>query len=172
MNRHCLLAPLILLALSACASPPETGGETVLERRDSYAIALIAPGSAPTREPFGNRINLIRYGNGDYWLTSTLHSTKRCRTRIDPALGERIALAWHRASPVFAQINRKYAGQDYEVMLQPGGPQMQDGNAPTPLDAVERRLSDLTDAMDIYCNEFPRGTPDRLDASLRALEQN
>ncbi|MES2253463.1 MAG: hypothetical protein V4559_00330 [Pseudomonadota bacterium] len=172
MNRHRLLAPLILLTLSACASPPDTGGETVLERRDSYAIALMAPGSPPTQEPFGNRITLIRYATGDYWLTTTLHSTKRCRTRIDPALGERIALAWHRASPLFAQINRKYAGQDYEVVLQSAGPPIQDGNASTPLDAVERRLSDLTDAMDIYCREFPRGSPDRLDASLRAMEQN
>lgn len=172
MNRHRLLAPLILLVLSACASPPGNGGETVLERRDSYAIALIAPGSAPTREPFGNRINLVRYGNGDYWMTSTLHTTRRCRTRIDPALGARIALAWHRASPLFAQINRKYAGQDYEVVLQSAGSPIQDGMASTPLDAMERRLSDLTDAMDDYCREFPRGSPDRLDASLRALEQN
>jgi hypothetical protein len=101
-----------------------------------------------------------------------LHSTKRCRTRIDPALGERIALTWHRASPLFAQINRKYAGQDYEVVLQAAGPPIQDGNASAPLDAVERRLSDLTDAMDVYCREFPRGSPDRLEASLRAMEQN
>jgi len=170
MNRHCLLAPLMLLALSACASPPETGGEILLERRDSYAIALIAPGSAPTREPFGNRINLIRYESGDYWLTSTLHATRRCRQRIDPALGQRIARAWRGAAPLFAQINGRYAALDYEVVLQPRGSQMEDSGVP--LDAAERRLFDLTDAMDAYCRDVAQNNADRLDATLRAMEQN
>jgi hypothetical protein len=171
MNRHRLLAPLILLALSACLSPPDTGGETLLERRDSYAPVFIAPGSRPTSEPFGNRINLILYANGDYWITTTLHTTRRCRTRLDPALGQRIALAWRQAAPLFAQINGKYAELNYEVVLQPRGQPVPDGRVSTPLDAVERQLSDLTDAMDAYCRDVPKNNPDRLDASLRALEQ-
>ncbi len=105
-------------------------------------------------------------------MTTTLYSTKRCRTRVDPVLGQRIADAWRRASPLFTQINGKYAGQNYEVMLQSGGSQIPDGKVSTPLDAVERRLSDLTDAMDAHCRDFPRNNPDRLDVSLRALEQN
>src|SRR5689334_4870100 len=119
MNRHRLWAPLTLLCLSACASPPDAGGETVLERRDSYAFAFIAPGSAPTREPFGNRITLIRYENGDYWMTSTLHTTRLSRMRMDSGLGQRIAAAWRRAAPMFAQINDRYASLDYKVVLQP-----------------------------------------------------
>jgi len=172
MKRHCLLAPLILLCLSACVSPPDSGGETVLERRDSYAFAFIAPGSAPTHEPFGNRITLIRYENGDYWMTSTLHTTRRCRMRIDPGLGQRVAAAWRRAAPAFAQINDRYASLDYEVVLQPRDSQIEDHRVSPPPDAMERRLSDLTDALDAYCRDVPQGNPDRLDVSLRALEQN
>jgi len=176
MKRHRLLAPLTLLCLSACVSPPDTGGETVLERRDSYAFAFIPPGSAPTHEPVGNRITLIRYENGDYWMTSTLHTTRRCRMRVDPGLGQRVAAAWRRAAPMFAQINDRYASLDYEVVLQPRGAQIEDRTedrrVSSPPDAVERHLTDLTDALDAYCRDVPQGNPIRLDASLRALEQN
>jgi len=170
MNRFPAL--LISLALTACVSPPENGGEFLLERRDSYAIAFIAPGSTPTPEPFGNRITLVRYENGDYWLTSTLYNIRRCRMRMDPALAQRIAIAWRRASPLFAQINGKYASLNYEVTLQSGAPVMPDGMVQAPQDGMEQRLSDLTDAMDAYCRQFPHGNLERLDASLRALEQN
>ena len=170
MNRR--LAPLILLALQACMSPPDTGGETVLERRDSYAIAFIAPGSPLTQEPFGNRINLVRYPDGDYWVTSTLYTTRRCRTRIDPALGQRIATAWRRASPSFMRINGKYASLNYEVTLQSGAATIAGGSVPAPLDGMEQRLSELTDAMDAYCRDVMERNRDRLDASLRALDQN
>ena len=88
------------------------------------------------------------------------------------ALRRYVEDTWRRASPLFAQINGKYAAQDYEVVLQPRGQQIQDRKVSTPLDAMERRLSDLTDAMDAYCRDFPDSNPDRLDASLRALEQN
>jgi len=166
-----LLVPLIPLVLSACLSPPDTGGETLLERRHSYAIAFTVPGSPPTPEPFGNRINLVRYANGDYWLTSTLYTTTRCRTRVDPALGQRIATVWRRASPMFAQINGKYATLDYEITLGSGAPPMPDGKVQAPLDGLEQRLSDLTDAMDAWCRDA-KSNQDRLDASLRTLEQN
>lgn len=166
------LAPLLLLVLPACMSPPDTGGETVLERRDSYAIAFIAPGSPSTQEPFGNRINLVRYPNGDYWVTSTLYTIRRCRAPIDPALGQRIAAAWRRASPSFAQINSKYASMNYEVTLQTGAPAMPGSMVHAPLDGMEQRLSELTDAMDAYCRNVIESNWDRLDASLRALDQN
>jgi len=167
-----LLAPLILLAIPACVSPPDTGGETLLERRHSYAIAFIVPGSPPTQEPFGNRINLVRYANGDYWMTSTLYTTTRCRTRMEPALGERIATAWRRASPMFAQINGKYATLDYVITLGSGASPLSDGSIQTPLDGLEQRLTDLTDAMDAWCRDARDSNRDRLDASLRTLEQN
>ena len=96
--------------------------------------------------------------------------------RIDPGLGQRIAAAWRRAAPMFAQINDRYASLDYEVVLQPHGAQIEDRTedrrvAPPP-DAMEWRLSDLTEALDAYCRDVPQGNPDRLDVSLRALEQN
>ena len=166
------LAPLLLLALPACMSPPDSGGETVLERRDSYAIAFIALGSPSTQEPFGNRINLVRYPNGDYWVTSTLYTIRRCRAPIDPALGQRIAAAWRRASPSFAQINSKYASLNYEVTLQSSAPATPSNRVQTPLDGTEQRLSELTDAMDAYCREVVDSNRARLEASLRALDQN
>lgn len=166
------LAPLLLLALPACISPPDTGGETVLERRDSYAVAFIAPGSPPTQEPFGNRINLVRYPNGDYWVTSTLYTIRRCRAPIDPALGQQIAAAWRRASPSFAQINGKYASLNYDVTLQSGPTAAPGSMVQAPLDGMEQRLSELTDAMDAYCRNVIESNRDRLNASLRALDQN